>query len=618
MNRGLELHRRASELNRVRRVVLSHREPISWARRAAARLLLLALMVAWVFTPGSALGGQSQNDKELATQEVQSSFKVQVQRNMVLVRAIVRDAKGRAVSGLKKEDFRIFDNGKPQEIDQFAVEFSNAKPALPARTVETEPTGEERSASAPEDSIPRNYQALYFDDIQMRFEDIVRARDAAERYLAATLTPTGRVGIFTSSGQDVLEFTDDRSKLHEALFKLRPRPLHLKDSNACPDIGDYQAYLIVEQHDLGSTAIAADEYIQCNCSSLPLQAQQSCISQAPTVVEGDATRVMEIGETQSSGVLRGLEQVVRRTALLPGQRSVIFFSPGFLFFHLEAQIGEITDRALRSNVIVNAMDPRGLYVIIPGGDAAKENAVMPANADLVGRKSQLIQNEYSLAEDVLAGLAADTGGQFFHNSNDLDKGFRQIGALAEVSYVLAFSPRNLKPDGRFHKLKVSLTNTQGYTLQARRGYFAPKASEDAAARAKEEIQDAVYSQDDLRELPIEVHTQFFKLNESDVRLSVLTHLDVSSLRFQKEQDRNLNDLTFITVLFDRDGKYLTGKEKKVMCRLRDDTLTKLARTGITLKMEFDVKPGTYMVRQIVRDSQAGQLSGLSRTVEIPY
>jgi len=452
----------------------------------------------------------------------------------------------------------------------------------------------------------------------MQFEDIARARDAAERYLAATLTPAGRVGIFTSSGQGALDFTDDRSQIHAALFKLRPRPNYLREPNACPDISEYQAYLIVEQRDPDATAIASDEYVQCNCSGLPAQAQQSCISQAPNVVEGDATRIMETGETQSTDILRGLEQVVRRTALLPGRRSVIFLSPGFLFYHLETQISEISDRALRSNVVVNALDPRGLYVIIPGGDASTENRVMSSNAALSGRKAQLVQASYSVAEDVLVSFASDTGGQFFHNNNDLDRGFRQVGTLAEVSYILAFSPRILKADGRFHKLKVTLANPKGFTLQARRGYFAPKASEDAAARAKEEIQDAVYSQDDLRELPIEVHTQFFKLNESDVRLSVLTHLDMSSLHFLKQQDRNSDDLTFITVLFDRDGKYLTGKEKKVICHLRDDTLARLSRTGITLKMEFDVKPGTYMVRQIVRDSQAGQLSGLSRTVEIPY
>ncbi|MGD0125115.1 MAG: VWA domain-containing protein [Terriglobia bacterium] len=618
MSCGLEPHDRASGLIPVRSAILPYGEPVPRGRQGSAWLLLVGLSAAWILTPRAAVGGQGSNNQELATQEVPSPFKVQVQRNMVLVRAIVRDAKGLPVSGLKKEDFRLFDNGKPQDIDQFAVESSNGNPAVPAKVPEEEPTGEERSARPPEDTIPRNYQALYFDDVQMQFEDIAHARDAADRYLAATLTPAGRVGIFTSSGQDVLDFTDDRSQIHATLFKLRPRPNYLRELNACPDISQYQAYLIVEQRDPDATAIAADEYVQCNCSGLPAQAQQSCINQAPNAIDGDATRIMVTGETQSNDILRGLEQVVRRTALLPGRRSVIFLSPGFLFYNLEAQIGEIADRALRSNVVVNALDPRGLYVIIPGGDASRSTAVIPSNAGLSGRKSQLIMNGYSIAEEVLAGLSSDTGGQFFHNSNDLDKGFRQVGTLAEVSYVLAFSPRNLKPDGRFHKLKVSLANPKGYTLQARRGYFAPKASEDAAARAKEEIQDAVYSQDDLRELPIEVHTQFFKLNESDVRLSVLTHLDMSSLHFLKQQDRNSDDLTFITVLFDRDGKYLTGKEKKVICHLRDDTLARLSRTGITLKMEFDVKPGTYMVRQIVRDSQAGQLSGLSRTVEIPY
>jgi VWFA-related protein len=619
MDRGLE--QRRWERGLIPFATASSR---AWGRclcgigRGGALVLLPALVVAGILISAHGAGGQSAGDKELATQDVQSTFKVQVQRNMVLVRTIVRDANGRPVSGLKKEDFRLFDNGKPQEIDQFGVESSASAAAVSARAAEKEPEGEAGSERPAADSIPRKYQALYFDDVQMSFQDTVYARDAAERYLAATLTPVGRVGIFTSSGQGALDFTDDRSKLHEALFNLRPRPAYLRESNACPDIGEYQAYLIADQHDTEAIAIATDEYFQCNCASLPAQAQQSCLSETPSVVDGDAMRIMQTAETENTQILRGLEQVVRRTAVMPGQRSVIFLSPGFLFYHLETQISEISDRALRSNVIVNALDPRGLYVIIPGGDASRGNTVIPSNAGLTGRKSQLIQNSYSIAEDVLSGLAADTGGQFFHNSNDLDRGFRQVGTLAEVSYVLAFSPRNLKPDGRFHKLKVSLANPKGFTLQARRGYFAPKASEDAAARAKEEIQDAVYSQDDLRELPIDVHTQFFKLNESDVRLSVLTHLDMSSLRFQKQQDRNLNDLTFITVLFDRDGKYLTGREKKIVCRLRDETLARLARTGITLKMEFDLKPGTYMVRQIVRDSQAGQLSGLSRTVEIPY
>jgi VWFA-related protein len=377
--------------------------------------------------------------------------------------------------------------------------------------------------------------------------------------------------------------------------------------------------LIVEQRDPGAIAIAAQEASQCNCLNMESrQAQQSCQQQAENLAEGDAMRVFNEWETQFTAVLRGLEQVVRRTALLPGQRSVIFLSPGFLTYTLESQIAEITERALRSNVVVNTLDPRGLYVIIPGGDASQQSAVFPHNVVLLGRKQQIIQDGFSRAEEVLNNLAADTGGQFFHNNNDLDKGFRHVGTLSEVSYVLAFSPHNLKFDGRFHRLKVSLVNPAQFTVQARRGYFAPKASEDAASRAKEEIEQAIYSQDELKELPVDVHTQFFKLNESDARLAVLTHLDMSSLHFRKEQDRNLNDLTFVTILFDRDGKYVVGKEKRVQFRLRDVTLAKLTRTGITSKVEFDLKPGTYLVRQIVRDSEANQLSGLTRSVEIPY
>jgi VWFA-related protein len=583
-------------------------------------LLLLGLLAAGVSSGVPAAAGQGSGEQEIATHEVQSQFKVQVQRNMVLVRAIVRDSSGRAVSHLRKEDFRLWDNGKPQEIDQFAVESpSHSSASAPARPAAGKESDEETAPEAGAANVTaRNFQALYFDDIQMTIEDIVHARDAADRYLTTALTAADRAGIFTSSGQGNLDFTDDRSKLHEALFKLRSRPVISTGINSCPDIGDYQAYLIVEQRDTSATDIATQELIQCNCQGGNSFELQLCASQAANMVQGEATQLWNQWETQSEMVLRGLEQVIRRTALLPGQHSVIFLSPGFLLYNLESQIAEISDRALRSSVVISCLDPRGLYVISPGGDASRQNIVVSSRPDLMGRKQQLITEGLSLAEEVLSGFAADTGGQFFHNSNDLDRGFRQVGTLSDVYYVLAFSPRNLKFDGRFHRLKVSLVNPAGSTIQARRGYFAPKASEDVATKAKEEIEQAVYSQDELKELPVDVHTQFFKVNETEVRLAVLTHLDLSSVRFRQEQDRHLDNFTFLTVLFDRDGKYVMGKEKVVEFRLRDTTLARLTQTGITLKMEFDLKPGTYMVRQIVRDSEAGQLSGLNRAVEIPY
>jgi VWFA-related protein len=579
-------------------------------------LLWLGLLAAGVFS-GVPAAAQDSGTQEIATREVQAPFKVQVQRNMVLVRAIVRDSNGHPVLHLRKEDFRLWDNGKPQEIDQFAVESpTRTSPVAPPAPGNDSNRGTASEAGAA-NATARNFQALYFDDIQMGIEDVGRARDAADRYLATALTAADRAAIFTSSGQGNLDFTDDRSKLHAALFNLRARPI-IEDTNRCAAIGYYQAYLIAEKHDPTATDIATQEYIHCNCVADNKYTLEMCTSQAVSYVQGEAVQVWNRWQTQSEEVLRGLEQVVRRTALLPGQHSVIFLSPGFLLYDLESQIEDVEDRALRSGVVISTLDPRGLYVIIPGGDASHESSFIPTRPDLMANKQQIYTQGLSLAEEVLSDLAADTGGQFFHNSNDLDTGFRQVGTLSEVYYVLAFSPRNLKFDGRFHKLKVSLVNPAGFTIQARRGYFAPKASEDAASKAKEEIQQAIFSQDEMKELPIDVHTQFFKVNEAEVRLAVLTHLDLSSVRFRQEQDRHLNNFTFLTVLFDRDGKYMMGKEKVVEFRLRDATLAKLTHSGITLKTEFQLKPGTYLVRQIVRDSEAGQLSGLNSTVEIPY
>jgi hypothetical protein len=165
-----------------------------------------------------------------------------------------------------------------------------------------------------------------------------------------------------------------------------------------------------------------------------------------------------------------------------------------------------------------------------------------------------------------------------------------------------------------------LAEPQGLVVQARRGYYAPRSATDPAAKEKDEIQDAVFSQDELHELPVEVNTRFFKINAEVARVSVLTHLDLRPVRFRKdkEQGRNLNTVKFVTVVFDRDGKYITGKEKTVDFHLRDESLEKLTQLGVTARISFDLKPGTYMVREVVRDAEGGQISGLTRTVEIPF
>jgi VWFA-related protein len=103
--------------------------------------------------------------------------------------------------------------------------------------------------------------------------------------------------------------------------------------------------------------------------------------------------------------------------------------------------------------------------------------------------------------DILSDLANATGGAYFHNNNDLNEGFKRVSAMPEHFYTLGFAPQNLKLDGSYHKLKVSLKNPAKLALQTRRGYYAPKHAADPVEEAKQEIQDAIFSREEMHDLP---------------------------------------------------------------------------------------------------------------------
>jgi VWFA-related protein len=130
------------------------------------------------------------------------------------------------------------------------------------------------------------------------------------------------------------------------------------------------------------------------------------------------------------------------------------------------------DAAANANVTISALDARGLYV--SEIDASEPGGPSEFSTRL---KSEYRRNSMSLNENVMAELAAATGGTYFHNSNDLEGGFRRLTAAPEYLYLLEFSAENVKQNGSYHRLRVKMSaklNSDGLTVQSRKGYFAPK------------------------------------------------------------------------------------------------------------------------------------------------
>jgi VWFA-related protein len=548
-------------------------------------------------------------EEEVSTRDTAATFKVRV--NLVLVRVVVRDDKGKVVTNLTKEDFRLTDNRKPQVISSFSLETPESrKIAIASPSSNSGAPAVTPSDSAAIAALPQRFVAVVFDDTNMLMQDAVVVRDAATKLFGA-LAPSDRVGMYTTSGQLTQDFTEDRDLLKNALLGIVPRPTVGGNFHDCPDLSLYQADLIENEHDSQALAVAAEEALQC-----AFQGDPKMQAQAQTLAQSAAARALASGESQIEYVYRHLEQAMRRLSGMPGQRIMVLVSPGFVVTRFTQNSSDLIDLANRANVVINTIDARGLFAPDALGDIADppHDSVRTAGFKSSYRvQAQLQQNE------ILAQFADATGGTFFHNRNDLDRGLRQAVAAPVTSYLLGFSPQNLKIDGRYHTLSVALTNRQlKYSVQARHGYFAPRTIKDPLEAAKEEIQEALFSQDEIRDLPVDLQTQFFRVDQTQARLAVLTHVSLKGVRFRKADGRNRNDLTVATAIFDENGNFVTGAEKLVEMRLRDQTVERLTTSGFTVKSSFDIKPGTYLVRLVVRDAEGAQMAARNGAVNIPY
>jgi VWFA-related protein len=563
------------------------------------RLFILLLL------PGAlAMAQQS----EIETKEAPATFTARV--NLVPVTVVVRDHNGHAVGNLTKEDFRLLDNGKPQFISRFSVEKPGAPAVLQKEPTDLAPQPEtkppEAGAAAPPTVLADHFVAYLFDDIHVHAEDIMRARDAAARVIATSMQPADRAAIYTTSGQVMLEFTDDKAKLQETLARLRPVPVagSIGHGLDCPDISFYMADRIVHLNDPQAIQVALTNYRACSGNPYA----------TASMVTGFAEQALHAGEHETLLAVSVLVKVIQRMTAMPGQRNLVLASPGFFVpFADQTNITDAINRAIRANVIVSTLDVRGLWT--PAGYDASQPA--PAGGpQVLALLNQYMQDEALAQEFVMEDLAHSTGGDWFHANNDLGEGFKRLAAAPEFIYVLAFTPENLKSDGKYHKLQITLREPKGLTLQARKGYYAPRHEADATDQAKQDIEDAVFSREVMKDIPLNVRTQFFRSGDVDANLSVVAQLDIKSLHYQKKEGRNEDTLTVVAVLFDPNGNYVAGEKRVLIMRLKDETIERKLDSGIRVKIPFDVKVGSYVVRVVVRDSEGQMMASENTAVEI--
>lgn len=593
-------------------------------------VLLGAFGRAWAQTP-------EPSQPEIASREAPITFSSRV--NLVSVPVVVRDSEGHAVGNLRQEDFQLFDKGKRQVITKFSLEKADA-PAVEVQARAVVPREEIQAArKAASSALPSHYVAYLFDDIHLQRGDLLQTRQAVNRHLDDWLDRSSRAAIFTTSGNVLSDFTDDREKLRKAVNSVTPYTSGIDLHQDCPHISYYVADLLVNKflyldghlfndgqlvQMLGSAdpamGAAYSEASACSGVCTPgqtdsLTGADMCAVQTMIALRAAARQALRYGDHETASALGALRDVVRRLSAMPGSRNLVLVSPGFLLTR-DHQTDEydLLDRAIRANVTVNTIDMRGLFTTIPGGSADQPAYHSGQGAILLGRYDTEAAKQ---ADDILEELADGTGGTFFHNDNRLKEGLNQLAARPEYVYIVGYSPENLKFDGSYHNVKVTIRNGTRLTLQARRGYWAPNHEVDPAEQAREEIREAVFSREELRDIPLDLQTEFFKSGDLTAELTVVARLDANTVRFRRAEDRNNDTLMVVAGLFDANGNFVSGIRRVIELRLRDQTLEAMRNAGINVKESFNVAPGHYVVRVVVRDAEGKTMAARNGDVEIP-
>jgi VWFA-related protein len=396
--------------------------------------------------------------------------RIEMSVSRVLVPVVVRDQQGHTVGDLKKEDFQVFDNGKPRVVSAFTVEKRGPRESNQGGNTENGVQPPVPGNTTP--LAPKRFIVLLFDDMNLTFEELAHAKKAGVEALDGALADSSIAVVVSTSGKTNSGWTRDPAKLRDAIASLEAQRMYRPDDTECPKIDYYQADLIVNKDNAAALADAVAQLVSCHPALGATPAKPDDIAnlglaqQDPSTLmaKAAANRVLSLARRDIQVTYATMTQILGRMATLPGQRVLILVSPGLPQLQQELWAGEsqILDLAARSNVTISALDARGLYT----------TSLTASDHNSMG-SPHFRSNAMASAGDTLAELADGTGGTLFHNSNDLDAGFKSLIEAPEVVYVLELSLDKVKPDGNYHSLQVKV-DREGVQLQARRGYFMPK------------------------------------------------------------------------------------------------------------------------------------------------
>jgi VWFA-related protein len=539
----------------------------SKAQKIGAFFAALALTL-----PGAQPGFGQNADQSTATQvsnTPQSGFVLKMNGELVLTNVVARDAKtGEVVRGLKQSDFTVLESGKRQQISTFDFESVDMATPLNEATVSGLAAGATGSGSKavvvakPEDLRNHRLIVMFFDLTSMQPEDLDRSVDAAQDFLKTKMQPADLVALVSLG--DTLKVDQDFTADKAALTR------------------EVAVYNGTEGQGFEQGATANSNQVEDTTGYTP-----------------DESEYNDLNTDRELFALRAISKSLEK---INEKKSLLYFSGGISRDGIEnqASLRSAINAAVRANLAIYSVDTRGLQAVSPLGDGGALTNNMNANF---------------ATQEVMATLSTDTGGKAFFDSNDFAPAFAQVQRDTSAYYAIGFHSTDPARDGRYRKLTIKI-NRPGIKLEYRPGYYAPADFKHSGREDRErELTEQLASDLPATDMAVYLDALYFRLDENRFYVPVSLIVPGSQIPFVKGGDKDKATLDIIGSVID-EAKRQIGQARETV-KLNLDPSLQARQKNIQYTTSFNLPPGKYQLKFVVRENQTGRMGSFEAEITLP-
>jgi VWFA-related protein len=540
---------------------------------------------------------------------------IRVSTHMVLLDVVVTDKQGKAVSGLRPEDFVVEENGKVQKISSLTTiaEKAASVPQLPPGVYSNKP--EYRSTGGP-------ITVMLLDALNTSFVDQAYARRQMLAFVKEQFKPADRMAVFALTGPLTVlqDLTSDPQVLYAALQRYKPQSQEFASSGR-------------PVTSAASTATTSSVVSSLDASTPPLVDNSASVglgrdgsSAAIASAEAGLRSFEGVGASYAEEqrlvlTLNALGSLARILGGLPGRKSLIWVTGDLSSYsfipedrvmknaELEEDLPSLTTRRVEQHAAGNSAETfRASHAQeireIAARLASAQVAVYPVDA-----RGLSISTE-SDSQETMRDMARETGGRAYVNQNEIKFGVERAFEDETASYSLGYYPENKKYDGKYRSIKVKVKK-DGVEVQNRRGYYAIDLTQIKGYDAQREV--AAASADVVPSTLVTFMAQVKPPSANSVpgKIGVTFLVDGSTLSAEDTPTGKRLNFGYYATIYSG-GKIVASSSKKADQTFDASTYQQILQKGITLHLDLDPQPG--QLRLAVQDARTGLVGTINAAV----